>query len=526
MLIQYARVPARGLAKLSAAIFVFLILSGCNSQGPGSGEVGTSFVTVRIAILGEGGLVRSADPAFECSAAACAQQVVRGRPLRLVSVLEANATFQGWGGACRGSAACEVVADRDLEVTAAFSRASAAVLSVAVQVEGEGDVRSTPAGIDCGPTCSATFAAGVVVSLVPSAHPGSLFAGWSGACPGLGACQVGPAEAASFSATVHAAFVKLPPERHALTVAAVGNGAVSSIPAGIDCGKTCSASFESGTTVQLTALPGAGARFAGWAGACSGTRECTLTLSADAQVTATFEPAPPVQVTLSVAVTGTGAGRVASNPAGIDCRSEASPGPGCSATFASGSVVQLTPAAGIGSVFAGWAGACSGSAGCALTVDRDLAVSAVFAKASPLPVLLSIARTGTGSGGVVSSPGGIDCGGTCSASFAAGTVVTLAQTPAAGSTFAGWSGSCAGLGACTLTLSADAQVSAAFTAAPPAGISISVTLTDPSHNLLAVAPGGTAYGTSNPTPTRWCTRAPTTRGPGARGDTPRLASCA
>ena len=41
---------------------------------------------------------------------------------------------------------------------------------------------------------------------------------------------------------------------------------------------------------------------------------------------------------------------------------------------------------------------------------------------------------------MVSSPGGIDCGGTCSASFDSGTAVTLARTPEPGSTFAGWSG--------------------------------------------------------------------------------------
>ncbi len=75
-----------------------------------------------------------------------------------------------------------------------------------------------------------------------------------------------------------------------LTVQASGTGAgtITSSPAGINCGATCSASFESGTSVTLTATPSAGATFGGWSGACSGTGACTFTLSANTSVTATF----------------------------------------------------------------------------------------------------------------------------------------------------------------------------------------------------------------------------------------------
>ncbi len=73
--------------------------------------------------------------------------------------------------------------------------------------------------------------------------------------------------------------------------------------------------------------------------------------------------------------------------------------------------------------------------------------------------------TRTGSGTVTSSPAGIDCGTTCSANFAAGSAVTLTATPAAGSTFTGWTGSgCSGTGACSLTMDAAKAVGAVFTA--------------------------------------------------------------
>ncbi|HEU5320764.1 MAG TPA: choice-of-anchor D domain-containing protein, partial [Methylomirabilota bacterium] len=79
---------------------------------------------------------------------------------------------------------------------------------------------------------------------------------------------------------------------------------------------------------------------------------------------------------------------------------------------------------------------------------------------SAAPVL-TVTRAGTGTGTVTSSPSGINCGTTCSASFT--TSVTLSALPASGSTFAGWSGGgCSGTGTCSLTLTANTGVTATF----------------------------------------------------------------
>ena len=75
---------------------------------------------------------------------------------------------------------------------------------------------------------------------------------------------------------------------YALTVTRSGSGTVTSSPAGISCGATCTASFSSGTAVTLTATPAAGSTFGGWSGACSGTGACQVTMSAARAVTATF----------------------------------------------------------------------------------------------------------------------------------------------------------------------------------------------------------------------------------------------
>jgi hypothetical protein len=70
---------------------------------------------------------------------------------------------------------------------------------------------------------------------------------------------------------------------------------------------------------------------------------------------------------------------------------------------------------------------------------------------------------GSPGGKVTSSPAGIDCGSTCSANFNNGTQVTLSATPAAAWGLAGWGGACSGIARCSVTLNANASVSAAFT---------------------------------------------------------------
>jgi Cu/Zn superoxide dismutase len=80
--------------------------------------------------------------------------------------------------------------------------------------------------------------------------------------------------------------------------------------------------------------------------------------------------------------------------------------------------------------------------------------------------LLTLARGGTGasSTATTSTPAGISCGGDCSQSYDAGTLLSLtAGTAAAGSFFAGWTGGgCQGL-TCSLTVNANTTVTAVYT---------------------------------------------------------------
>lgn len=74
-----------------------------------------------------------------------------------------------------------------------------------------------------------------------------------------------------------------------ITIAGTGAGQVTSTPTGLDCPTTCSAAFPYGTSVSLTATASTDSVFAGWGGACSGSTACTVTLTANASVTATFD---------------------------------------------------------------------------------------------------------------------------------------------------------------------------------------------------------------------------------------------
>jgi hypothetical protein len=69
-----------------------------------------------------------------------------------------------------------------------------------------------------------------------------------------------------------------------------GQGTVSSTPAGIDCGITCSAEFAEGGAVTLKATPVAGQVLAGWLGGCRpiSADECEMTVSEATEITAVF----------------------------------------------------------------------------------------------------------------------------------------------------------------------------------------------------------------------------------------------
>lgn len=155
---------------------------------------------------------------------------------------------------------------------------------------------------------------------------------------------------------------------------------------------------------------------------------------------------------LDVSVSGTGSGSVVSDVNGIDCPGD------CSEAFAEGSMVELFASADAGSSFVGWSGDCSGTGSCIVTMDQARSVTATF---EPAGQTLTILLDGNGTGQVSSSPAGVDCPGTCSFTFASGTVVDLVASADPGAEFLNWAGDCTGT-TCQVTLDEARSVIAIF----------------------------------------------------------------
>jgi hypothetical protein len=95
-----------------------------------------------------------------------------------------------------------------------------------------------------------------------------------------------------------------PSSSYTLTVGKTGSGTVLSNVAGINCGSSCSATYNSGTSVTLTATAGGGYVFSGWSGVCSGTGSCVVTMSQARSVTAIFSQSGVVDLNCTGTWTG------------------------------------------------------------------------------------------------------------------------------------------------------------------------------------------------------------------------------
>jgi len=232
------------------------------------------------------GTVTSSPAGINCGTD-CTELYNSGTVVTLTATPATGSTFTGWSGACTGIGACAVTMNAAKSVTATFTLNQYA-LTVSKTGTGSGTVTSSPAGINCGADCTEPYNYGTAVTLTATPATGSTFTGWSGACTGIGTCTV--TMDASKSAT--ATFTL---KKYTLTVTKAGTGAgiVTSSPTGINCGGACSALYDYGTVVILTAtatpmiVPAADSVFTGWS-ACAGTGTCAVTIDADKLVTAKF----------------------------------------------------------------------------------------------------------------------------------------------------------------------------------------------------------------------------------------------
>jgi hypothetical protein len=429
-----------------------LLAVSCGSVPNTSPDTGVmpTMHTLTITSSGNGiGSVISSPAGIQCGSD-CSEAFPEGTTVTLTPMPSGGSLLVGWsGGGCSGTGDCTVTITADLSVQPLFALTNSVVVSLAGN--GMGTVTASP-GINCPGDCSEAYGPGQMVTLTATPRPESNFTDWSGGggCTGRDPCTLTIGTAVSVVATFAL-------KRYDLILAKSGNGAgsVMSTPSGITCGATCTASYDSGSTVTLVAAASAGSTFTGWVGGgCSGTGTCSVTITAATTVTANFTLN---QFTLTTGKAGSGAGTVTSSPTGINC------GTTCAANYNFGTSVTLTASASTGSTFTGWSGGgCSGTGMCVVTVNTATTVTATF---TLIQRTLTVSKAGSGTGVVTSNPAGINCGTDCSEPYNNGTTVVLTASPASGSTFADWSGGgCSGTGTCSMTLTAATTVSATFTA--------------------------------------------------------------
>jgi len=153
--------------------------------------------------------------------------------------------------------------------------------------------------------------------------------------------------------TVTAVFVEV--VEYTLSASVVGTGSVSKSPD--------QATYNSGTSVTLTATPGTGYSFDRWEGDLTGSSNpASITMNANKSVTAVFVE-DLSEYTLTVNTTGTGSVAIVPDQA----------------TYTAGESVTLSASAGSGWTFDHWTGAMSGSTNPqSLVMDDNKTVTAVF----------------------------------------------------------------------------------------------------------------------------------------------------
>lgn len=133
-----------------------------------------------LVLVGEGeGNVTSVPAGISCPGV-CAAEFPAQTMVELNAAPGASSSFGAWAGACSGRMpSCVVTVSGEVAVRARFV---SSLPRLTVQREGEGVVRSTPAGINCGSDCTENYTPGTMITLAAAAADRWVFGAWEG-CP-------------------------------------------------------------------------------------------------------------------------------------------------------------------------------------------------------------------------------------------------------------------------------------------------------------------------------------------------------
>ncbi len=234
----------------------------------------------------------------------------------LTATASPGSVFAGWSGnlKCSGIASrCIVVLDDNFAVVANFTTVPSGQYTLTANWTGNWEsytafhssatVTASPAG--------PSYAPGTVVTLTATVsgpnssnepyYSKSVFEGWTGACSGRSInCKVRMNSSQSVNAKFGLVYGGLAGGRRLSTsIEGTGDGEITASPAGMTepPNPTYFNQYNPNTIVTLTAKAVPGSVFAGWTGACSGTRStCVLTMNTDQSAAAIFKSAPLLRV--------------------------------------------------------------------------------------------------------------------------------------------------------------------------------------------------------------------------------------
>jgi len=445
--------PRRLALASTLATFAALALTAAPAQAAGT-------ETLKLSVTGAGRVEGPEGISCEEGGGTCEAKFESNALITLTAVPTERSTFNHWTG-CEENprpTQCKVRINTfaETDVSAEFSPRTQEKLTVANPGSGVGGgfISGSRPGpefnrIRCGDQeeeCEQEYSQGMTVTLEVSPNQRSEFLGWTGCTsePSPTECKVEMTEAKTVKAKL------APIEQEVLTVATEGTGAgqISASPGGefpaLECGNgatACTAEYNKGAKLTLTASPATYSRFGGWKNCPNvlssnefSASECEVPdLTAATEVKAQFAPIP--QKTLEVSVTGPG--EVNSSPAGISSCAEG--GGTCSGHFDSEgpeATVTLSASPAADNHLEKWEGACSGTTTCEVTMSAAHSVKALFATTFQE---LSVSRTGSGE--ITSSPSGIACNeDLCEHEFPEGLTVTLTAHPGPHRQLGAWSG--------------------------------------------------------------------------------------
>jgi hypothetical protein len=430
-------------------------------------------------VAGSGrGTIRSQPAGIDCrvvgaaTTGVCSFTFADRVSVTLLSTPDANNDFVGWGGECAASAdadSCELELTTERSVSAAFSALRQVVVRAATQSDGRGRVTS-PDGLDCtlngttaNGTCTVQVRDGAKVTLtaVPEAGVPSLqtFGAWGGDC----ASSTGTTCNISVDGANRAVTALFQGERRLqVNIVGTGGGSVASGTA-VQCTRfngntsgSCDVPFAHNTVVSLVATADGQSLFGGWTGGVcsSNTNICSVTMSQARSVTATFVRRavdPAIQVGPVAGSTGSGVLTTPSFANGLNCAYALGATSGaCVMTVPAGTSVNIMATSNPASALVAWGDACAGtmSLTCSVTPSAATTVSARFAAAIDVNMVISGSGTGAVSFAIPNVPSQPVCTGlsgqtrTCRFALPIGNSGVFRATPAAGSSFVGFSGAC------------------------------------------------------------------------------------